>query len=143
MMKSWADHCSSDEESISDDIEEEIEEQNVDVPKPTSPDEQPPLQQDDPPHEEEAVPARVYDYPTQPPFTAFVGNLAFSVKDPDDLKSAIVDVASQLLGVQLNVLGARVALDRKDAKPRGFGYVEVETLDEVSALCFCCIDTGV
>ena len=81
--------------------------------------------------EQPAPVEKVYDFPDKPPFTAFVGNLAFSVKDPEELKAAISTAAADCLGANINLISGRIAIDRRDGKHRGFGYVEVETLDEV------------
>ena len=148
MMKSWADHCSSDEdESVDDNVGEQdpsLEEQphmgNDDhddgkdqqetfLPPRPHPDHGPDDgdENQNPPH----ATTKTYDFPDKPPFTAFVGNLAFSVKEPDQLKDAIMEVVHERLGQTIHVLGGRIATDRRDGKHRGFGYVEVETLDEV------------
>lgn len=125
MMKSWADHCSSDEESIGDEIAEELENTKLDEPAQPDEDEQ------QAPQEEAAPQERLYDFPDKPPFTAFVGNLAFTVKEQEQLTTAVADAVAYQLGAQINVIGGRIATDRRDGKHRGFGYVEVETLDEV------------
>jgi hypothetical protein len=154
MMKSWADHCSSDEESLGD-AEEEHEKQTLNKATPArrvvEVQYQPPPAADDQHLDDEdaddeaeeyrergvAPPAapqeRVYDFPDKPPFTAFVGNLAFSITEGDDLKHAIVDLVQERLGAQISVIGGRIGVDRRDGRHRGFGYVEVETLEEVSS----------
>jgi hypothetical protein len=120
MMKSWADHCSSDEESVDDVGGEQVEEQ----------DEHHDEHHDD--EEDLEMPAKAYDLPTGPPFTAFVGNLAFTVKEPDQLQAAIADAVKDRFGEQINMIGGRIATDRRDGdKHRGFGYVEVESLEQV------------
>jgi translation initiation factor 4B len=122
MMKSWAD-CSSDEESV-DEIAGQPDDQNFNDPETESAEPQ-----------EEAPPVeRIYDFPDKPPFTAFVGNLAFSVVEADDLKAAVSGMALERLGQEINVIGGKVAYERRDGKHRGFGYVEVETLEEVRIL---------
>jgi hypothetical protein len=73
-----------------------------------------------------------YEYPDHPPYTAFVGNLSFRIKDEQQLQQAIVDAAFQRLNEKIDVIGGRISYDRVDPnKHRGFGYVEVETLDQV------------
>ncbi len=133
-MKSWADHCSSDEESIGD-LPEQLEVQKLVEAEPVAPSS--PLPTDvhvDAPAAEDAVPPpaapRTYDFPDKPPFTAFIGNLAYSLKDPEELKGAVQQCALDTLGTQINILGARISFGR-DGSHRGFGYLEVETLDEV------------
>ncbi|KXN84556.1 putative RNA-binding protein sce3 [Leucoagaricus sp. SymC.cos] len=58
--------------------------------------------------------------PTQPPYTAFVGNLAFDLIE-GDLETFFQGVKS-----------AKIIKDRDD-KPKGFGYVEFENLDDLKA----------
>eukprot|EP00531_Pseudo-nitzschia_arenysensis_P012721 CAMPEP_0116130608 /NCGR_PEP_ID=MMETSP0329-20121206/8572_1 /TAXON_ID=697910 /ORGANISM="Pseudo-nitzschia arenysensis, Strain B593" /LENGTH=380 /DNA_ID=CAMNT_0003625001 /DNA_START=192 /DNA_END=1334 /DNA_ORIENTATION=- len=126
MMKSWADHCSSDEDTDDnysvDSVESEVKEE---------------AQSLDEAFEEKAQineptpQARTYDFPSQPPFTAFVGNLSFHIKEPSQLQQALADVVFERLGERVNVLGGRISFDRNSQKHRGFGYVELETLDEL------------
>jgi hypothetical protein len=144
MMKSWADHCSSDEESV-DDVQDDFQNQTLDDPPQVIeahqqlPDaigeEGAGGEHPEEPHGDDAAPPapqeRVYDFPDKPPFTAFVGNLAYTIKEGEDLKQAIADVAHERLGAKINVIGGRIGVDRRDGRHRGFGYVEVETLDEV------------
>jgi translation initiation factor 4B len=138
-MKSWADHCSSDEESL-DDIADDLQAQkladdNVAPPPPAAVD----VATSAVAVEEEAAaagpvedaPPRVYDFPDKPPFTAFIGNLAYSLNDPEELKEAVAKCAlDNLQGETINILGARISFGR-DGKHRGFGYLEVETLEQV------------
>jgi len=58
--------------------------------------------------------------PTQPPYTAFVGNLAFDLGESD------------LEQFFQNVKSVKIIKDR-DEKPKGFGYVEFEDLDGLKA----------
>lgn len=139
-MKSWADHCSSDEESL-DDVPEQMEAQKLeDVEPADATTDGPPPTEDkvDGPAAEDAPPAapRTYDFPDKPPFTAFIGNLAYSLKDPQELIAAVKQCALEVLGQEINFLGARISFGR-DGSHRGFGYLEVETLDEV-----CCTKRG-
>lgn len=134
-MKSWADHCSSDEESL-DDGPEQLETQKLTETEPVAPSSPPPPTTvdvvDAPVVAEDAPPAapRTYKFPDKPPFTAFVGNLAYSLKDPEQLKAAVKQCALENLQTDINILGARISFGR-DGSHRGFGYVELETLDEV------------
>ncbi|KAI9651940.1 MAG: hypothetical protein M1831_007482 [Alyxoria varia] len=61
--------------------------------------------------------------PTKPPFTAHLGNLPFDITSGD-----IEDFFS---GCQ--VTNVRIVEDKLDHKPKGFGYVEFETLDGLKA----------
>ncbi|KAJ3557950.1 hypothetical protein NP233_g11609 [Leucocoprinus birnbaumii] len=68
-----------------------------------------------------AVPVRDdVPLPTQPPYTAFVGNLAFDL------------VESDLEGFFQGVKSVKIIKDRED-KPKGFGYVEFDDLDGLKA----------
>jgi len=58
--------------------------------------------------------------PTQPPYTAFVGNLAFDLGESD------------LGRFFQNVKSVKIIKDREE-KPKGFGYVEFEDLDGLKA----------
>ncbi|KAF9533711.1 hypothetical protein CPB83DRAFT_844416 [Crepidotus variabilis] len=58
--------------------------------------------------------------PSQPPFTAFVGNLAFDLTD-----SELEDFFSYA-----KIKSAKIIKD-KDDKPKGFGYVEFEELEDL------------
>lgn len=56
--------------------------------------------------------------PTKPPFIAFVGNLSFDAYE-DTIAEFFAPIA---------VKEVKIIKDR-DEKPKGFGYVEFETLD--------------
>jgi hypothetical protein len=72
-------------------------------------------------------------FPENPPYTAFVGNLAFSVQDPKVFADAISDLVRTRFGDEIVITAQRVAVDRQDGnRHKGFGYVEVETLEHVS-----------
>ncbi|KAA1467401.1 hypothetical protein DENSPDRAFT_900762 [Dentipellis sp. KUC8613] len=60
--------------------------------------------------------------PTQPPYTAFVGNLAFDLTELD-LESFFGN---------LKVKTVKVIKDRDD-RPKGFGYVEFEELEDLKS----------
>lgn len=138
-MKSWADHCSSDEESI-DGLADELKAQKFADAAPSADG----VEGGEAGAEESFAPAvvggdappagpRVYDFPDKPPFTAFIGNLAYSLKDPEELKAAVAKCALDNLGQEINILGARISFGR-DGKHRGFGYLELETLDQLKTL---------
>lgn len=84
--------------------------------------------------EEEAPPPKEYDWPTDPPFTAYVGNLPYSIKDSNELSRGIEDLVNNRFQTRVTIVQSRLAMDRQENRPRGFGYVEVETVDEVSAI---------
>lgn len=56
--------------------------------------------------------------PTQPPYTAFIGNLAFDLTE-NDLEEFFAGQKTKSI---------KIIKDRED-KPKGFGYVEFEALD--------------
>ncbi|KAJ3502005.1 hypothetical protein NMY22_g18732 [Coprinellus aureogranulatus] len=56
--------------------------------------------------------------PTQPPYTAFIGNLAFDLTEDD--------IAAHFSEFKINSI--KIIKDRDD-RPKGFGYVEFESLD--------------
>eukprot|EP00526_Cylindrotheca_closterium_P013916 CAMPEP_0113651032 /NCGR_PEP_ID=MMETSP0017_2-20120614/27188_1 /TAXON_ID=2856 /ORGANISM="Cylindrotheca closterium" /LENGTH=347 /DNA_ID=CAMNT_0000563649 /DNA_START=43 /DNA_END=1086 /DNA_ORIENTATION=+ /assembly_acc=CAM_ASM_000147 len=140
-MRNWADHCSSDEESLGEEIAAELEgtqlkdevqheEQVAEEPEHVAPEHVEPEVQEAPPPAE-----KTYNFPSQPPFTAFIGNLAYSVDDGEKLKEALSDVIAHRLGPgKVNVLNGRIATDRQNGRHRGFGYVEVETVDQLKLL---------
>ncbi|CAJ1942194.1 unnamed protein product [Cylindrotheca closterium] len=143
-MRNWADHCSSDEESLTEEVEAELaspqlndgvqqEEQIAADPEPehVEPELAESKVQEGPPPPVE----KKYDFPSQPPFTAFIGNLAYSLDDGDKLKDALADLIDNRLGPgKINVLNGRIATDRSNGRHRGFGYVEVETVDQLKLL---------
>lgn len=59
------------------------------------------------------------DLPTEPPFTAHVGNLSFE---------ATADDISELFA-GCGVTNVRIVEDKMTKAPKGFGYVEFETVD--------------
>jgi translation initiation factor 4B len=146
MVKNWADHCSSDEEE--EDVgrhSEEMEEPDVPPPEPQPIEthetegkgfeHQPPRDHHHQQQQEEPSKPRVYDLPSQPPFTAYVGNLAYSIQEADDLAIAVADVVKEYLNADIRIVHARVMKDKMNHyKSRGFGYVEVETLDMLQTI---------
>mmetsp|Transcript_7014 Transcript_7014/g.12205 ORF Transcript_7014/g.12205 Transcript_7014/m.12205 type:complete len:371 (-) Transcript_7014:364-1476(-) len=151
MKKSWADEVSSDED----------EDYETMIPIVDEPPSQPPIStnNNDNDHDndqevdkaddeadavepgpqeeaEEEQPRRrkEYELPDGPPFTAFIGNLAFSVKEPDELGQRVSDLLKERFQKDVKVVRSRVAIDRREKKHRGFGYVEVETLDDLKAV---------
>lgn len=138
-MKSWADYNSSDDENEDDFL---APENNPPIPEaPLSPvgdgAKSGPLTGDDEGSNRKGSyqrPKKEFVLPERPPFTAFVGNLAFSVKNPDELGQRIAELTTERFGKEINVTASRVAIDRRDGKHKGFGYVEVETLDNLKVV---------
>mmetsp|Transcript_1945 Transcript_1945/g.4105 ORF Transcript_1945/g.4105 Transcript_1945/m.4105 type:complete len:386 (+) Transcript_1945:168-1325(+) len=151
MVKNWADHCSSDEEDfLTDDdlnvVSEDVLKQEFSEPgaPPAAEQQEPPQtdrvpsEQPKPPEEAEA-PKRTYEFPTQPPFTAYVGNLAYTIVDPKELEELLTVLAKDVLDLDIKIVDTRIMMERNhnrqqhepDRKPRhrGFGYVQFETLE--------------
>jgi len=61
-------------------------------------------------------------FPTEPPFTAYVGNLSFNVVE-DDLYS--------FFGAECKVNNVRLLSNKENNRPKGFGYVEFGDLDSL------------
>jgi len=123
-MQSWADIASdSDDDSVgqhhpANQVQEEPE----------------PKEEEEAVIEEEVPPPKEYNWPTEPPFTAYVGNLPYSIKDSDDLSRGIEDILHDRFQASVRIVQSRLAIDRQENRPRGFGYLEVETLEDVSVL---------
>jgi len=146
-MKSWADHCSSDEESFNedtpmeafedDDEDEKAAVENVKVEG--GPEGDAPAADEGPRNE------RTYDFPAGPPYTLFVGNLSYGIKDGDMLAAALDKLVEQRLKQKITVVkgriggGAKNKFDNKDQAHKGFGYVEVGSLEDVSKSAWQCI----
>jgi len=138
-MQRWADTCSSDEDTDDYSIgsEEGCDDQSLEA------DFSQKVQVDDdheqgPNEGEQEQKVRTYDFPDRPPYTAFVGNLSYDIHEASQLQQALADVVFDRLGERVNVLGGRISYDRdgKSNQHRGFGYVELETLEEVCFLVF-------
>jgi len=127
-MKSWADHCSSDEES--DDVPRVSSLGNLQGLDDNDSD----SDHSDEVSEEEEVPT--YNFPTDPPFTAFVGNIPFDIQDANHLAYELQELCKKTLNKEVTAVNGRLMLDRDTGKKKGFGYVEFETLDDVRFLFF-------
>lgn len=57
--------------------------------------------------------------PTQPPYTAHIGNLAFDAT-PNDISDLFADCG---------VTNVRIVEDKLTRSPKGFGYVEFATVE--------------
>lgn len=136
MKKSWADHCSSDEEEEDDSVHDGDEGDVNDVAGAETTggnDDEEAAAEDDP------SPTTNYDFPDRPPYTAFVGNLSFHIKEPLQLQKAVAGAVLERFGERVDVIGGRIAYDRIDpTRHRGFGYVEVDTLEQVRDVA-CCV----
>jgi len=72
----------------------------------------------------ESKPREPIPFPTQAPFTAFVGNLPFSV-GPDDLHQFFSAESCKVAHIRIIADGS--------GKPKGYGYVEFEDLESLKA----------
>jgi RNA recognition motif-containing protein len=153
MKTSWAD-CSSDEEDYSSDDAAEEEEEDQEKLETTALEK---LQidnnnnnnnnnnNDNPSNNsgQQQSSIREYDYPDRAPFNAFVGNLSYDISEVSHLQRALADVVHDRLKEKINIIGAKICYDRntgdnRQQQHRGFGYVELETLEEVS-VCIMCV----
>lgn len=125
-MKSWADHCSSDEES--DDIPrvsslgnlQALDDQDSDS--------------DHSDEESEVEQVHVYNFPSSPPYTAFVGNLPFDIQDANHLAFELEAMCERILNTKVKTVNGRLMLDRDTGKKKGFGYVEFDTLEDLKTV---------
>jgi translation initiation factor 4B len=124
MALNWADSSDDEDDSFFD------PEHNPPVPGAEEEQEQEPSLAGD--EEQEEPEPKQFVLPDRPPYTAFVGNLAFSVTEPDQLGHFVKGLVQERFQSEIVITASRVATDRQTGKPKGFGYVEVETLDQVS-----------
>ena len=127
MVNNWGDHDSSDDESIIEKLENDPELQKH--PERDS-------HEAHPPKEEGPRPPRTYEFPTEPPYMAYIGNLDWNLTDSDQLAKDVTDlVLSQNLMPEFRVQSARILMDHRnqhnssELRSRGFGYIELETLE--------------
>lgn len=157
-MKNWADHCSSDDdedfaeriEQIGDDVEHDEPVHNDDSLDLCPNVENFHLYQDEDNeastinHEdgnqhgkekvyEEQI-SRDYVFPSEPPFTAFVGNLAYTIKDANTLAEKMIELVGEKLRFDLHIVEAKIIKNPNTDRHRGFGYIQVETLDMLKEL---------
>jgi len=159
-MKSWADHCSSDEESEGDHRrksepvnDDDNAERNIVTAKETTRDEaQEDLKGNN--NDDDAIPPPLplADFPTNypqfqeviqdlqgPPYSAHVGNLSFRIQTNEQLSRTLEGLVDYRYQGQekVHVSSARIALDRETKKSRGFANVYFDTVDEVGIVnCF-------
>jgi translation initiation factor 4B len=70
---------------------------------------------------DQRTPRPLLPLPTQPPYTAHIGNLSFDVTD-SEIERYFEDC---------KVSNVRIMKDRIDNRPKGFGYVEFADLDSL------------
>lgn len=122
-MKGWGDHCSSDDESV------EVEEVVLSIPVIT----EPPLQvQERTQQQQQQKQIEEQILPIEPPFKAYVGNLAFAITQKEALEKEITRLCQDRFQATVNIIHCHLPQDRHTGQMRGYGYVEVETLNMVS-----------
>lgn len=160
-MKSWADHCSSDEESFNEDTPIDTFDDDDDNDKAakrpdhatvdeateqvaeTHLEEDPPQESGDNHNNHDDKPAeerkpRTYHFPSAPPYTIFVGNLSYEILDGPMLEEALAEVVKERLNQEIQVFAGKIpSLQQQgnNQRHKGFGYVEVSSVDDVSTTC--------
>lgn len=77
--------------------------------------------------------------PSQPPYTAFVGNLAFDLVEGDleqffqNIKVRMYRYIFPLISFHIFLSQSVKIIKDREEKPKGFGYVEFEDLDGLKA----------
>ena len=131
-IKSWAD-ASSDEES---DDDARIAPPPSGLPGSSSYGHLQPAEESE--EEDFELPPRfdISQLPDRGPYTAFLGNLPFDVRDSHDLGEELMRMFQsrpepECKGIQIT--DARLMLERDTGRPKGFGYVEFAKAQEVSS----------
>lgn len=136
MVKGWADVSSDEEDFLSEDDDihdnEEIKAAALETMKRERAEQQAAIRAEEEKAEADAKAGkpREYQYPSGPPYTAYVGNVAYSITEWEDLANQLTAMAKDLLNLEIKIKNTRIMMDRKDkSKHRGFAYVTLETLD--------------
>lgn len=117
-----------DEDSI--DADEELELEKEEIPFP------PPIDMNNLPD----------NFPTEAPYSAYVGNVAFNIKSEQAFGEKIEGLVKFRYQntKRVKVINARFGMDRATNQRKGFGYVEFETPEEVSeSLVGCSSSLGI
>ena len=78
------------------------------------------------------IPPKEFILPTQPPYTAYVGNLPYDIRTSNDLGREVEALLYQRQCTSARRLtGARLMMEKGSNASRGYGYVEFETDGEV------------
>lgn len=93
---------------------------------------EPEPEQEESEEEEPPPPPKEYDWPSEPPFTAYVGNFPYKIKDSDELSRGIEHLLHDRFQASVRIVKSRLAMDRQENRPKGFGYLELESLEDVS-----------
>ncbi|GAX09599.1 hypothetical protein FisN_38Lh020 [Fistulifera solaris] len=142
-MKNWADHCSSDDEDHMDgpdDVSTVAEDEALGQMDAEF------VQHDQNPKDAAPKPPKTFEWPEAAPFTAYIGNLAYSVDEPGKLAEEVTKLAKEMLNMEVKVTNPRLSRvnnyrnhrnnnEAGSQKPhRGFGYVDLETLEQLKAV---------
>lgn len=117
-----------DEDSIDGDEELELEEEEIPFP--------PPIDMNNLPD----------NFPSEAPYSAYVGNVAFNIKTEQAFGEKIEGLVKFRYQntKRVKVINARFGMDRATNQRKGFGYVEFETPEEVSeSLVGCSSSLGI
>jgi hypothetical protein len=134
MVKGWADHSSSEEE---EEFEHSTAFVELDAPLDAGKgSDQPQIHPPDGDEHEAIFVERTYEYPTEPPYTAYVGNLSYSITDSPMFVDAMTKLVLEQLQVEMKFKNARMFSDPSSnyTRHRGFGYIEVETVEDLQKL---------
>ena len=131
----WGD-VSSDEESFNEDtpLDDLNDDDDVDVNAMAKDMEHTTLEDNN--NNNDARAPRTYDLPTGPPYTLFVGNLSYSIKDGRQLGESIRELVRNRMKQDLSIVKGRIGAggggnNGQNSNHRGYGYVEVGSLEEV------------
>ncbi len=81
------------------------------------------------------IPQKEFMLPTQPPYTAYVGNLSYDIRGSNDLRREVEALLSQRqCTLARRLTDARLMMEKGSNASRGYGYVEFETDGEVRFL---------
>lgn len=143
-MKSWADHCSSDEEdediprvqvppqveesdSESEYSDNEEEENNNNNRGNNSGPRNNNYNRDRNPRPPPVL-------PTSAPFTAFVGNLSYEIQDAKHLAYELERLCQEKLQRSVTAVDGRLMTDRESGMKKGYGYIEFDTVEDLATV---------
>ena len=81
-----------------------------------------------------SIPSREFILPSEPPYTAYIGNLPYdTIRNSNDLGRAVEELLyDRQCQLAQRLTGARLMVEKGTNTSRGYGYVEFETEGEVS-----------
>lgn len=81
-----------------------------------------------------SIPSREFILPSEPPYTAYIGNLPYdTIRNSNDLGRAVEELLyDRQCQLAQRLMGARLMVEKGSNTSRGYGYVEFETEGEVS-----------